>query len=55
MNDEMMNEEGAPEEAPVEAVSETTDEVNHNSKHETALFTGSLGGHVLLDSTSPAG
>ena len=49
--------------APEETVDETTDEAVaeapavevDNSKHETALFTGSLGGHVLLDSaTAPA-
>lgn len=44
-----------PEETPVEVDVEATDEVTENSKHDTALFTGSLGGHVLLDSaTAPA-
>lgn len=51
--------------APEETTEETTDEVveevtevvaTDNSVHEQALFTGNLGGHVLLDSTTaPAG
>ena len=63
MTDETVNEETAseesvetPEEALVEVANEATDMVIDNSKHETLLFTGSLGGHVLLDSaTSPDG
>lgn len=60
------NEETTPDETVEETdetVEETTDEVvgevtdetveeDPNAKHATALFTGSLGGHVLLDSTT---
>ncbi len=66
MTTKKKNEE-APLDETVEAAEETVDEttvevavevadetvaVNDNAEHATALFTGSLGGHVLLDSTT---
>ncbi len=38
----------------VEAEEETTDEADANVQHAKPLFTGDLGGHVLLDSTTDA-
>ena len=44
--------EEATEEADDEVADAETDEVSPNAQHDKPLFTGNLGGHVLLDSTT---